>query len=129
MNYSSHRDFHIWDYNITFRQLLLRSIPEEPEGRNIDIAFWCVDWISLPGTISGLTIGLASPQAFSIAMQSYPLPKHEKIFHISSGGRDFFVAALGCRVMENTLGPRESGLIYAHIDRKEAEYGELLLLL
>ncbi len=58
--FQSIRQFDIWQYAISHRQLLLRSNPSDGHDSRIEILFKGVEWLQLPSTMYGLAIATES---------------------------------------------------------------------
>jgi hypothetical protein len=121
MLFSSDRQFRLWDYNISHRQLLLRSTKSESHVDNIDIVFWSVAWISLPTSVEGIEIHVSKDPVLSM-----PHNAEGVLYRFVSGANVHHILAHGCRVMSNILDSFDSSLVYAHIDRPDSEYGVIL---
>ena len=103
MNYSSDRQFRIWNYSVSHSTLFLRSyvFEESKDGKQItndtiDIEFWAVSYIDLPDTMDGLKIKLMS--------SDYPDRLKDKIkfdlkvFELTNNQGTSYVIAGGCIV-------------------------------
>ena len=111
--YESNRSFKIWDYNVSHKQLLIRSPRTNGETENIDIVFWGVELIALETSFEGLSLqrGVAESEP------SVPT------FVVGSG----HVRAAGCKVLVNQLEIFDSSLVYFDRDRSTEEYGAVLI--
>lgn len=111
--YESKRVFKIWDYNVSHKQLLIRSPRTNGEVENIDVIFWGVEHISLASSFDGLSLerGVANSET------SIP------VFAVGSG----HVIAAGCKVLVNQLEIFDSSLVYFDRDRATEEYGAVLV--
>lgn len=126
MLFSSGRQFRLWDYNITHRQMLLRSCKSESETDNLDIVFWGVVWMSLPTTLDGVQVDSSDAPISSLCTSHVPADVAGKLYRVISETNEYYILAHGCRVMKNVLDTFESSLMYAHIDRNESDYGTVL---
>jgi hypothetical protein len=126
MIFSSGRQFRLWDYNISHRQMLLRSCKSEAETDNIDIVFWGVAWLSLPTTLDGIQVGSSDATVSAPSTAHVPPNAVGKLYRVASDVNQYFILAQGCRVMSNLLNTFDSSLVYAGIDRKDSDYGTIL---
>ena len=85
--YQTGRRFQLWEYRVSHGQMLLRSVPPGEDATNVDVLFWGVSRIDLPTRFDGLKIALTP----------------DRVLKIESNGRQYAVAAAGCKVMENRL--------------------------
>jgi hypothetical protein len=61
MTFVSDRRFSLWDYNVSHKQMLLRS-PKSPDlQKNIDIVMWGVEYIDL--ATSFVDVAMTTPSA------------------------------------------------------------------
>jgi hypothetical protein len=121
--YESTRSFQIWDYNVSHKQLLIRSPRTNGESDNVDIVFWGVEYIAISTLIDGLTLTRLTPseavRCFAAEFNSQSVPT----FKIGSSG---FVIASGCKVLVNQLEIFDSSLVYPDRDRPQEEYGDMV---
>jgi hypothetical protein len=110
--YESKREFKIWDYNVTHKQLLIRSPRTNRERENIDIVFWGVEQVALDTSFDGVSLQLHACDAES-----------SLVFTIGIGR----VRAAGCKVLANELELFDSSLVYFDRDRAAEEYGTVLV--
>lgn len=127
MHFSSDRSFQIWDYNVSHRQLLLRS-PQTPEiFTNIDVAFWGVTFIDISSSLDGLSLSRAADDDFGNSRRWPARPAGGvDVYRLVSGGVDYRVAASGFRVLENRLDIFESSLMYPSRDLSGEQLGKVL---
>jgi hypothetical protein len=53
---TSNRKFKLWDYDVSHRQLLLRSPKSEKFDTNLDIIFLDVSYCNIPTSLAGLAL-------------------------------------------------------------------------
>lgn len=113
MIYESERNFRIWDYNISHKQMLMRSPMAPGVAENIDIFLWGVEYLDLPTGLDGLSIASATAEEATQIAQLLPsrirLPR---VFCFESNGHRFLVAAWGFKVLQNQLDIFQSSLEY-----------------
>jgi len=119
--FSSPRHFQLWDFYISFGQLLLRSTPDEGKGEsgNIDISFRGVFYLDIPATLTGIQVD--DPTATELThlvsrtgTPQDPTGKYHKYFALASKGSRYYVGAMDIAVTENTLRPMETSLGIAY---------------
>jgi hypothetical protein len=111
MPLDSDRRFRLWDYNISHKQMLLRS-PKSPDAdANVDIVMWGVEYVDLATSLDGVRMASASceelkrvEQALGKALDS------SQVFCFISGDRRFIVVAAGFKVLRNDLDIFDSSL-------------------
>ncbi|VTR99020.1 hypothetical protein [Tuwongella immobilis] len=113
MGFVSERSFKLWNYNVSHKQLLLRSPQSEDCPDNIDVIFWGVEFIQIPS----LLVGIELRQASSADLQAATDSGHNDslgviVVRIDSGSDHFFVACAGYKVLRNCLDLFESSLYY-----------------
>lgn len=113
--YWSERDFRFWDYGVSHRQLLIRSLRSGNEQSHIDVRFWGVEWINMCPDFRGLTIYHREFTADDLT--SFPIERYEaldalRIYVLESrdGKRGQVMAAAGVEVAETTLEMHETSL-------------------
>jgi len=127
MIFESQRQFQLWDYTVSHRQLLLRS-PRTPEiTTNLDIVFWEVRYVDVGTLLEGIAMRAASSEQLA---RVPPLDGHDhdpiKGYTIVSGRGEFVVVCSGVRILENTLDIFDSTIVYANRDRAIEEHGTVL---
>jgi hypothetical protein len=111
MSFQSDRDFQLWDYNVSHRQMLVRSPAAPGVAGNVDIVFWAVDYIGIPAKLDGLEFMAPSAEELATAERLLGRPPDAStIYVLSSAGRRFLVIAAGYRVLRNDLDIFESTL-------------------
>jgi hypothetical protein len=111
--YESKRSFKIWDYNVSHKQLLIRSPRTNGEVENIDLVFWGVERIELDSAFDGLSLARVARNS----EDSVP------VFSVGNG----HVVAAGCKVLVNQLEIFDSSLVYFDRDRSVEEYGAVVV--
>ena len=111
--YESKRAFKVWDYNVSHKQLLIRSPRTNGEIENIDVVFWGVERIELDSSFDGLSLGRVATDSEDMV----------PVFSVNSG----IVVAAGCKVLVNQLESFDSSLVYFDRDRSPEEYGAVLV--
>ena len=127
MGFDLERRFRVWDYNISHKQMLLRS-PESPEeAENIDVIFWDVDYIEIPTAMDGLSLDEATGDEIA-KIGGILAIKHAKmsIYCLVSGGLRFLIVAGGYKVLKNKLDVFESSLEYFAATAPDREPGTVL---
>lgn len=125
MQFSSERQFKVWDYNISLKQLLIRS-PSTPEiTGNIDVVFWQVEYLAIPTQMNGIAVDLP----FDSEREAVKTAQGESSAHlycIVSSGRRHLLSAGGFKVLKNEVDVFESTLVYFGVDRPTDWYGTVL---
>jgi hypothetical protein len=111
MSFRSDRRFQIWDFNVSHRQLLLRSPAAPGVPGNVDIVFWGVEFLGLPTSLEGVEFVPALPDDLA-SFGGIPgqVPGSSRVHALCSGGRRFLVVAEGYRIFRNDLDIFESTL-------------------
>lgn len=113
MPFDSDRRFRLWDYNVSHKQMLLRS-PKSPEaGDNLDIVFWGVEYLGLATSLDGVKLAPASTEDHASA--EWALGKTldpSRVYCLISGDQHFIVVAAGFKVLRNDLDIFDSSLEY-----------------
>jgi hypothetical protein len=117
--FSSTRHFQVWDYNVTHRQLLLRSPRTDGQEKNLDIVFWGVRFMSIPTVIYDVTLQLAGPTEMVDVFGTNVIIGNESVYKIESRECHGIVVADGCKVLENELEIFDSSLMY--VDKVRAQ--------
>jgi hypothetical protein len=127
MSFASERHFRIWDYNVSHKQMLLRS-PKSPEVQvNIDIVMWGVEHLNLATSLRG--VEMAAPVDDEVAGAAEALgwvPDRSSVHCLVSGGHRFVVVAAGFKVLRNNLDIFESSLEYFAGTDPARDLGEVL---
>src|SRR5579884_265793 len=96
--FSSAREFQLWDYYISFGQLLIRSVPsaQSAETRNIDLTFRGTFYVEMPATLTGLAIDAPTSDELTHLVERTgvapdPTGKHHKYFVLVSRGQRYYV--------------------------------------
>ena len=118
--FQSSRHFKLWEYRVSFQQALIRS-PATPEiNTNIDLAFWGVEYLNISDEFHGLDLVVSEAVRIPVKVS-----EHCRKFTLTSARNEFCIAAMSCRVFENTLDIFDSSL--AHIsDAEPRDVGRLL---
>jgi hypothetical protein len=113
MPFDSDRRFRLWDYNVSHKQMLLRS-PKSPDaGTNLDIVMWGVEYLDLATSLDGVRMASASCEEVGRAERALGKPLDpSQVFGLISGDRRFLVVAAGFKVLENDLDIFDSSLEY-----------------
>ena len=126
MYYSSEREFKLWDYNVSHKQLLLRS-PSAPDiDGNIDATFWQVEYVAIPTFISGLSIFDASDIERSCFENTHKIKLQSPLYRFKSGDNNYFIASGGFQILENNRDIFESTLVDFATDRPDGWYGKVV---
>lgn len=113
MPFVSDRRFRLWDYNVSHKQLLLRSPGSPDAGSNVDIVMWGVEYLDLPTSLDGVAMASASAEELGRAERALgKAVDGSRVFCLVSGDRRSVVVAGGFKVLENELDPFESSLEY-----------------
>lgn len=126
--FRSSREFKLWDYNVTHKQLLMRSPLTGANEDNLDIVFWGVEFLSVASVIDGITIRRATEGELKSFLPINLLSSEHQTpaYSIEAVKCNGFVLAAGCKVLRNQLGIFDSSLMYADRDRPIEEYGVVL---
>jgi hypothetical protein len=113
MSFDSERRFRLWDYNVSHKQMLLRS-PKSPDAAtNLDIVMWGVEYLDLATSLDGVRMASASREEVERAERALGRPlDSSQVFGLISGDRRFIVVAAGFKVLENDLDIFDSSLEY-----------------
>ena len=98
----AHRSFKLWEYVITFQQLLIRSQKTINEPTNVDIVFFATSYIEIP-TGEGL-FKLLRPTLEECNRAKFVLAKKvesESIFILERDLKRFMVVAVSYKVIED----------------------------
>ena len=128
MSFRSDRVFQIWDYNVSHKQLLVRSPAAPGIADNVDMIFWGVEYLGIPSTLHGVELGGSA--AGDVAAIRQVLGKDcdpGDIHTLTSGGHRFVVVAAGYRVLRNNLDIFESSLEYFAATDPNRNLGEVLV--
>jgi hypothetical protein len=113
MTFVSDRRFSLWDYNVSHKQMLLRS-PKSPDlQKNIDIVMWGVEYIDL--ATSFVDVAMTTPSAKEIVRVARALKRDldpSQVHCFVSGKRRFVVVAAGFKILTNDLDIFDSSLEY-----------------
>ena len=127
MQFGSDRTFRLWDYNISHKQLLLRS-PKSPSiAMNVDVVLWGVEYINICSKLKGILI--VNPSSEEVAQVGQALEGESvapRVYCFLSGGRRFVVAADGFKVLRNDLDIFESSLEYFAGTDPTRDLGEVI---
>jgi len=127
MSFSHGRYFRVWDYNISHKQMLLRSPQSPDESENIDVVFWNVQYLEIPTALDGLTLTVAVEGEVERVVEILGRkPEHSSVHCLISGGRRFLVVAGGYKVLKNELDIFESSLEYFAATATDRDLGEVL---
>lgn len=127
--YESKRTFKVWDYNVSHKQLLLRSPRTDGDIENIDIIFWGVEVVSIPTTFSGLSLHKLPSNELGDCLKSGTQCSEVPAFKLESIGFHGLVRAAGCKILTNQLDIFDSSLVYADQDRPSEDFGVVLVRL
>jgi hypothetical protein len=113
MPFDSDRRFRLWDYNVSHKQMLLRS-PKSPDAEaNVDIVMWGVEYLDLPTSLDGVKMAPASREDVGRAERALGRALDpSQVFCLLSGDRRFLVVAAGFKVLRNDLDIFDSSLEY-----------------
>jgi hypothetical protein len=127
MLFQSDREFKFWDYNVSHKQMLVRS-PRTPDlSSNIDVVFWGVEFVEIATALIGVEIELAThAQLAAIAARCKDIANRGNVYVVSSENKQYGVVAAGFKVLQNTLDIFDSTLLYFGRDRPSEEYGTVL---
>jgi hypothetical protein len=113
MSFESDRRFRLWDYNVSHKQLLLRSSKSPEAETNVDIVMCGVEYIDLATSLDGVKMVPASDEELRRAEQALRrAPDASQVFCFLSGARRFLVVAAGFKVLRNALDIFDSSLEY-----------------
>lgn len=113
MPFDSDRRFRLWDYNVSHKQMLLRS-PRSPDVEaNLDIVMWGVEYLDLATSLDGLKMASASCEEHRRAERALgKVLDSSQVFCFASRDQRFLVVAAGFKVLENELDIFVSSLEY-----------------
>ena len=129
-NEFSRRRFQLWDYNVSHRQVLLRS-PGIGNDPNIDLIFKNVRYLQLPTDFDGLEVVAATEEEVEEVSANVGslVPASDLFVLIDSHGRRGLVAASEKLLAPNHLEMFESSLERLGDPRSRAEEYEQAVLL
>ncbi len=120
-HFSSPRSFQLWDFYISFGQVLFRSTPDEgtEENGNIDISFRGVFYLDIPATLTGVQVDKPTADELTHLVSRTGIPqdptgRYHKYFVLASEGNRYYVGAMDIDITENTLRPMETSLGIAY---------------
>jgi hypothetical protein len=116
----------MWDYNVTHKQLLLRSPRTSGESDNIDIVFWGVEYVSIPTILDAVVLDKVRMNELPEQPVLGDRDSTMTAFRFGNTTTIGFVLAAGCKVLVNQLEIFDSSLVYADRDRPKQEYGTVL---
>lgn len=107
MNYTSNRDFRIWNYSVSHSTLLLRGLQKITDESdvaiesifNIDIEFWDTSYIEIPDSLKGIEIREIKeniPRRLTKFIKS-----DSTVFQIESENQKFYIIAYGYAIGKN----------------------------
>lgn len=98
------RKFKLWHYNVSHGELLFRSHKNEKNDKNIDIMFFDVKYLEVPGSLPNLKIEEVKEE--EIIYVSEKLTKNvakEDIYILKSNNIRYIVVASILKIVENDL--------------------------
>ena len=127
MQFSSDRTFRLWDYNVSHKQMLLRSPKSLEVAMNVDIVLWGVEYLDLATSLQGLMITTPTREDVTRAGRALGSTVDASQVHcFSSEDRRFVVVASGYKVLRNDLDIFESSLEYFAGTDPSRNVGEVL---
>lgn len=126
MLFVSGRAFQVWDYNVSHKQLLIRS-PASPDlAGNVDLVFWQVEFVAIPTAFHGLAIDLPTKvEKASVEKHTGESP-FSKVFCLETGKLRHLVVAGGFKALMNELDIFDSTLVYFGVERPAEWYGKIV---
>lgn len=120
--FESPRTFKFWDYNVSHKQALIRSPRSSSDATNIDLVFLGVEFMSVPTMMNGINL---------VKVKDYKIPAYRPsqssdVYTIRTGGKQYLIAAVAYKVLENTLEVMESCLESAEISEDTRDLGRIL---
>ena len=87
-----HRRFQVWEYQVSHRQLLIRS-PKAPSVlTNVDLIFLDVRFMQLPSGLDGIQLKNATSQEMAAIAHLIGEVSIDEVFVLESAARHFVVA-------------------------------------
>lgn len=127
MPFDSDRRFRLWDYNVSHKQMLLRSPKSSDSEANVDIVMWDVEYLDLTTSLDGVKMAQASCEDLGRAERALGrTPDSSQVFCFLSGDRRFIVVAAGFKVLRNDLDIFDSSLEYFAGTRPARALGTVL---
>ena len=126
MQFASDRQFRLWDYNVSHKQLLIRSPASPDVAGNIDLVFWQVEAVALPTEFDGIDLAFSTPKEREWLEQMTGKSVSSTLFCLKTKMRRSFVCAGGFKVLSNELDICESTLVYFGIERPIEWYGKVI---
>lgn len=123
--FKSNRTFKVWEYRVSFQQLLIRSPQSPDETTNIDLVFWGVETIRLDTLIRSIDVRATDAAAIRSLGLHASLTEGAKAFILSKAEHPSIVISLGMKVLENDLDIFDSSLCSPH-DAEDKYRGKVL---
>ncbi|MFD2263243.1 hypothetical protein ACFSM5_10120 [Lacibacterium aquatile] len=99
--------FRLWDFHVSHSKLLLRC--SEGDGRNIDMMFFGVHYMSLPNFIHGLALDEPTTDDMDrVRAVVGDRVKNSRLYVLCSKGIRHLILADDCIIEENDFGPMET---------------------
>jgi hypothetical protein len=93
----------MWDYNVSHKQLLVRSPQTSKVPDNVDVIFWGVRFIGTPTSFVGIIIRNAFPTELASVEVAAGKCDIKEVFCIQSENKTHFIVAGGLKVLKNQL--------------------------
>lgn len=108
------REFKVWDFTVSHKQIIIRSLGPEENSPNLDLHFRGVDFLSIPTVFLGLSINTAT-EAEVLQAQQLLAPRGctpESVWVLESRGRRYFVVAAALDIAETDYPMMSTALIH-----------------
>ena len=108
------REFKIWDYLVSHRQMVIRSLGPEEDSPNLDLHFRGVEFVRVPAVFSGLSV-VAPTDAEVADAEALVAPRgcnRAMVWVLESGGHRHLVVAESLDVGETDFPMMSTALIH-----------------
>ena len=108
------RDFKIWDYSVSHRQMVIRGLGPAEGSPNVDLHFRGVAFMRIPAIFRGLSLVAATPEEIAEAQRSVELGRcdPETVHVLESAGHRYLVVAASLDVAETDHPMMSTALIH-----------------
>lgn len=114
--FQTDRKLRLWEYTVSLRQLLLRSVKEESgHATNLDVVFHGVRYVAIPADLEGLTVNSGSSTHIREVerLLGRTIVPPTQVFVLESQSRTHLIVAAAMRFEENKLDLKESSLEFS----------------
>lgn len=108
------REFKVWDYTVSHKQMVIRSLGPEEDSPNLDLHFRGVEFVRAPTVFRGLAVVSPTEQEI-VEVLTLLAPKRcepDMIWVLESGGRRHIVVAAALEISETDYPMMSTALIH-----------------